>query len=178
MLTDLRSLRDGEPSQATASLRGILRQPRFAIPAILIIAVLCFFAIRFYNASAKIQWARSTALPEINNLLEKKKLGEAFSLARQAERYIPEDLLLRKLLQSCSVPVWIKTTPSGAEVYCRNYLSVDADWEYLGRTPLDSIHAQTVKQIHDTTVMNPNLSEAEKKDLMHDTTIIRRKGSN
>ena len=35
-----------------------------------------------------------------------------------------------------------------------------------------------LKQIHDTTVMNPNLSEAEKKDLMHDTTIIRRKGGN
>jgi len=143
MLTDLRSLRDGEPSQATVSLRGLLRKPRFAIPAILVLAALCFFAVRFYNASAKIQWARNTALPEIDKLLEKQKFGEAFSLARQAERYIPEDPLLRKMLQSCSLPVWIKTTPSGAEVYCRNYLSVDADWEYLGRTPLDSIHAPT-----------------------------------
>jgi len=35
-----------------------------------------------------------------------------------------------------------------------------------------------LKQIHDTTVMKPNLSESEKKDLMHDTTIIRRKGKN
>ncbi len=114
------------------TLKALLRharKPRFAIPAILIMAVLCFFAVRFYNASAKIQWARSTALPEIDNLIGKQKFGEAFSLARQAERYIPDDPLLRKLLQSCSTPVWIKTTPPGAVVYCRDYLSVDADWE-------------------------------------------------
>jgi len=34
-----------------------------------------------------------------------------------------------------------------------------------------------LKKIHDTTVMKPNLSESEKKHLMHDTTIIRRKGA-
>jgi len=33
------------------------------------------------------------------------------------------------------------------------------------------------KQIHDTTLMKPNLSESERKNLMHDTTIIRRKNT-
>jgi len=44
--------------------------------------------------------------------------------------------------------------------------------------PATQATVMNLKQIHDTTVMKPNLSEAEKKDLMHDTTIIRRKGAN
>ncbi len=44
--------------------------------------------------------------------------------------------------------------------------------------PATQATVMNLKQIHDTTVMKPNLSEAEKKDLMHDTTIIRRKGVN
>ncbi len=134
--------RAGAENLTLKTLLRHARKPHFAIPAILIMAVLCFFAVRYYNASANIHWARSTALPEIVKLLEQQKLGEAFSLVRQAERYIPNDPMLRKLLLTFSLPVWIKTTPPGAEVYCKNYLSVDADWEYLGRTPLDSVHAQ------------------------------------
>lgn len=45
----------------------------------------------------------------------------------------------------------------------------------LNPTTQDTV--MNLKQIHDTTVMKPNLSESEKKDLMHDTTIIRRKGA-
>ena len=48
----------------------------------------------------------------------------------------------------------------------------------IALNPVTQATVMNLKQIHDTTVMKPNLSEAEKKDLMHDTTIIRRKGDN
>ena len=48
----------------------------------------------------------------------------------------------------------------------------------IALNPATQATIMNLKQIHDTTVMNPGLSEAEKKDLMHDTTIIKKKGNN
>jgi Mg-chelatase subunit ChlD len=45
----------------------------------------------------------------------------------------------------------------------------------IALNPATQATVMNLKNIHDATVMKPNLSEAEKKDLMHDTTIIRRK---
>lgn len=41
--------------------------------------------------------------------------------------------------------------------------------------PLTQDTVINLKQIHEQTVVNPNLSDADKKNLMHETTIIRRK---
>ncbi len=43
--------------------------------------------------------------------------------------------------------------------------------------PLTQDTVINLKQIHEQTVVNPNLSDADKKNLMHETTIIRRKAS-
>ena len=43
--------------------------------------------------------------------------------------------------------------------------------------PTTQATVMNLKQIHGQTIMKPNLSESEKKDLLHDTTIIRRKGN-
>lgn len=43
----------------------------------------------------------------------------------------------------------------------------------LNRSTQDALN--NLQQIHEQTVMNPNLSESEKKQALHDTTIIRRK---
>ena len=66
-LQQLKAVQTGleQPGAGNLTLKTLMRhtrKPRFAIPAILIIAALCFFAVRSYNTSAKIQWARNTAL--------------------------------------------------------------------------------------------------------------------
>ena len=58
----------------------------------------------------------------------------------------------------------IKTIPSDPEATV-----------ILNRTTQDTL--VNLQQIHEQTVMNPNLSESEKKQALHDTTIIRRKSS-
>ncbi|MGI0026607.1 MAG: vWA domain-containing protein [Nitrosopumilaceae archaeon] len=45
----------------------------------------------------------------------------------------------------------------------------------LSRTTQDTLN--NLQQIHEQTVMRPNLSESEKKQALHDTTIIRRKSN-
>ena len=36
------------------------------------------------------------------------------------------------------LPMTVRTTPSGADVYMRGYNELDRDWEYLGKSPIDS----------------------------------------
>ena len=100
-----------------------------------------FVALLAFNASnlRKVRWARNVALPEIGRLVDQEKVDGAFRLAREAEHYIPNDPLLTRLLLGFTVPVSIQTTPAGANVYVRTYSASDADWSFLGKSPLENI---------------------------------------
>ena len=100
-----------------------------------------FVALLAFNASnlRKVRWARNVALPEIGRLVDQEKVDGAFRLAREAEHYIPNDPLLTRLLLGFTVPVSIQTTPPGANVYVRTYSATDADWSFLGKSPLENI---------------------------------------
>jgi hypothetical protein len=65
------------------------------------------------------------------------KLGEAYALALQAERYIPHDPMLLKLWSDISWTGSIHTKPSGALVYRKNYAAPDSTWELVGRSPIE-----------------------------------------
>ncbi|MCK4988937.1 MAG: SUMF1/EgtB/PvdO family nonheme iron enzyme, partial [Bacteroidales bacterium] len=115
-----------------------IRRPRIAIPTILMVAISMFFAIQFYTRSLKVRWARYEVPPKIFSLLQEQKTVDAFLLIRQAQRYIPDDPQLEMLLSTMSFPRTVLTTPSGADVYFKDYMGVDAEWQYLGRTPMDN----------------------------------------
>ncbi len=115
-----------------------IRQPRIAVPAILVVLVLSFFAVRFFNRSAKIRWAREQAIPEIEQYYDEENYTTALQLALQAEKYISEDPVLSELWPKISRNVSIETTPSGADIHIREYKAVDKDWEYLGQSPIES----------------------------------------
>lgn len=85
------------------------------------------------------RWARNQALPEMARLVDQDKTDEAFQLALQAQRYIPNDPLLLRLLRSFTKPVSIRTTPPGADIYIRTYSASDKDWTFLGKSPLANI---------------------------------------
>ncbi len=124
------------------SLLRRIRQPRVAIPAILLILVLCFVAVWFFNRRAKIKWARDVALPEIQRLIDQYAMTDvasAFELAQEAEKYIAGDAKFAELLSKCSVNISIQTQPPGASIYMKEYSSFDDDWEFLGTSPIDGI---------------------------------------
>jgi serine/threonine protein kinase/formylglycine-generating enzyme required for sulfatase activity/dienelactone hydrolase len=136
-LTSLRA-----PEVGITDFKSFLRhiqKPRFALPAVLVILLLCSIAVWFFTRSAKMGWARKEALPEIRRLVEENNYTAAFKLALQAEKYIPKDPLLTELWPKMSMEISIHTTPSEADVYMRDYSAVESDWDYLGQTPIESI---------------------------------------
>jgi serine/threonine protein kinase/dienelactone hydrolase len=114
-----------------------VRRPHVAVPIIVVILALSFFTVRFVRQSAKIQWARMWAIPEINRLAEELKYNEAYKIAKEAEKYIPTDTTLVDLWSQFSRSTSILSEPSGARVYRKYYPSLDEDWEYIGQTPIE-----------------------------------------
>src|SRR5215472_4032555 len=121
-------------------LRVLFRQskrPRVAIPVLLILLVLGSLSAWWLQRSFKARWARTQALPQIAQLIEHEKLGEAYALAVQAERYIPDDPMLDKFWNAISWSGSIQTTPPGVSVFRRNYNAPDSTWELVGRSPIE-----------------------------------------
>jgi formylglycine-generating enzyme required for sulfatase activity/dienelactone hydrolase/predicted Ser/Thr protein kinase len=116
----------------SAALTAVLRQPRYAIPTLLLLVAALGAAAWLAVRASRIRWARDQALPEISQLAEKQLYTKAYLLAGKARRYAPDavDRLERDTWASVSV----ETTPPGAEVSMRDYSETDTDWVPLGRS--------------------------------------------
>lgn len=88
------------------------------------------------HANAKVRWAREQALPEIIRLAGTDQYDEAFRLAAEARRHIPQDPLLAEQMRTVARIATIDSEPSGAEVFYRPYGRPDDAWRPLGRTPI------------------------------------------
>jgi len=151
LLDDLKAIQSGLwPAEARAAvsrpLLQRLRQPRHAVPGIILLLVLGSLFLWWQNRQAKVRWARQEILPEIERLAEDVPwTGEgpqtwlAFELAMEATRYIPDDPLLTRLWPRFSRYFKVQSDPSGAKVYAKPYADVESDWRYVGQTPIDSI---------------------------------------
>jgi dienelactone hydrolase len=143
---DLRAdLRKHGAAQAAAGITALLRQPRVAVPLVVVVLAVVALGAWWWQRRAKVQWARQVALPEITRLREaatsSQGLGywEAFQLAREAERYIPDDPTLQQMMNRLTTRLTVRSTPPGARVYAKPYAGVDLEWEYLGDTPIDTL---------------------------------------
>src|SRR5271157_1438280 len=143
MLEIERELRDcqefaSEPTSGV-NLKVVLRQskrPRVAIPLLLMLLISVSVMAWLIHHTSKVKWARYQALPEISKLIEQERIGEAYALAVQAERYIPRDPMLAKFWPGISWSGSIKTTPPGVSIFRKNYNAPDA-WEWVGRAPIE-----------------------------------------
>ena len=54
----------------------------------------------------------------------------------QAGLHQTEDPQTRQLLRRISITSTIRTEPEGADVYIKDYLSADQEWEHLGTSPV------------------------------------------
>jgi dienelactone hydrolase len=106
-----------------------------------IVLVLLTLAITGYvlvPPMVKKQNARNNLLPAIEKLTNDnfRPPTEAFDMAMEAEKYLPGDSALNRLLPIVSTSVSIETKPSGAEVFWKDYHTPDAPWRSAGTTPL------------------------------------------
>jgi serine/threonine protein kinase len=121
------------------NLRVLARQakrPAIAVPAVIIFLALASLVIWWLHHASRVAWARNSALPEIAQLIEHERVGDAYGLAVQAERYIPHDPMLAKFWPDISWSDPITTSPPGASVYRRNYNAPDSPWEFVGVSPV------------------------------------------
>jgi hypothetical protein len=118
-----------------AGARSLVRNPVVLAGALVLLLAVAAAAWLFAR-EARATRARGETLPEIERLLEENRVVEAYFLARQTEKLLPEDPLLRELMGRASDRVQVSTDPPGAEVLYRDYRISEIPWQSLGRAPL------------------------------------------
>jgi serine/threonine protein kinase/pimeloyl-ACP methyl ester carboxylesterase len=83
------------------------------------------------------QWVQKHAIPEIRRLVDKGSYFKAFDLANKTERFAADDPALAALWPDFSNRLSVNTKPAGAKVYVKPYRSVDSNWVYLGKSPIN-----------------------------------------
>jgi dienelactone hydrolase len=122
----------------------LTRRPQIIFSGILILIAIAITVVFRMRHQSNIEWAREVALPKIEEIAndmtyEGYQSWIAFDLANEASKFIPYDPLLVRLKQSISWTVNFSSNPSEAHVFIKPYDDVNADWRFLGETPLDSI---------------------------------------
>jgi len=148
MLNDLKNFQDVRHAEelGALNLRTLfrrIRRPQVAIPVMCAALIISLVTVWFFNRQAKIRWAREEILQEVERLIEAndvwRNLVPPYRLAEQAEAIIPHDPRLAELFSKCSLNIDIKTVPPGASVFMKEYIDPDAEWLFLGVTPIEQI---------------------------------------
>ncbi|HET6176003.1 MAG TPA: protein kinase, partial [Candidatus Sulfotelmatobacter sp.] len=126
-------------SSGAVPIARVVRKPGVMAAGIALFALIAICAGLAYRHYVRIRWVREQAIPQIQQLAMDRKGVATYRLVRQAERYSPNDPVLKKLEAEYLWPETFHTTPPGAEVYFREYRDVRGNWEYLGKTPLENI---------------------------------------
>jgi len=141
---DLKSCRetlfpDSGTGLSAARIAHEAKRPRFLIPVILLGLLLIAGAGWLIKRSRDASWARDVAIPQITQLYDQGKFGEAFVLATKAEKAIPGDHALAKLWPVISYDIFLETNTPEVNVYRREYANADAPWEFVGKGPFQGV---------------------------------------
>lgn len=112
------------------------RRPAVLIPVALVLLAAAAFGVWQTVQARRTRWARYEAIPEIERLQLTGRTMRAVYLAREAERYAPEDV---QRVRSTWLEFPLVTEPAGATVEIRNYSDLTGPWEPLGTSPLRNV---------------------------------------
>jgi hypothetical protein len=87
--------------------------------------------------NSKVEWARQELLPQIKRVSEENNFKEAYRLAYEAEKYIPNDSMLQLMWESISGKISLNTNPSGASIFIKPINESDSNYLFLGHSPLN-----------------------------------------
>jgi len=119
--------------QMASSRTGLI-----ALAAVVIVA----FAGWFFWRSTKLKWARAQ-VPRIEQLAQSQKYFEAYDLAMAAQKYLPDDPTISRLMPTISNTISVTTDPPGAQVYLKRF-SPDQSGQFparqlAGTTPIANL---------------------------------------
>jgi len=141
MRTELQSLRQKRLIESSASvpITKVVRKPSFIVSTLLVLIFVGVSAGLLYRHYARIRWVHDVAVAELRNLALNRQGVAFYILAKQAERYSPDDPALKQVETQNLWPFPILSNPSGADVFFREYGGPQTTWEYLGKTPLPDL---------------------------------------
>ena len=128
LLADLQQLRPPVSSHASATSRSVAIVAAILIGATLVAGWIFY---RRWQTAAMVE----RSLPEIDRLIAEGRHVDAYMIARRAAQMAPGDSRVQHALASTTFPVTI-AEPAGADVYFKDYFSVDGPWQHVGRVPL------------------------------------------
>jgi formylglycine-generating enzyme required for sulfatase activity/predicted esterase len=143
LLRDLDAFRPSTATRHTASTAATGAVPARPARATWIAAVTALLVVvaaagGFVYRNSRVRWARTQALPQTAELIQKEQFAAAFRLMREIEPYLSDDPEFVRLRNAFVFPATIRTTPPGADVYMKGYNEVDRDWEYVGKSPIET----------------------------------------
>ncbi len=103
----------------------------YTVPAAIFILLLAGASVWFYQRSEKRHWAREQAIPEVARLTDRKKPLAAYRLLQEAQKYLPGDPQLAQIADSLTHVVSVQSSPPGASVEIKDYLSPSDAWSPL-----------------------------------------------
>lgn len=120
------------------NLAGAHRRMFAAAAAIAAIILASLGAVVYRNSEAR-HWVREVAIPKIVWLSANDRTVEALQLIEKSEKYAPDDLDLARAVASATRVATLHSTPPGAVVEVKDYVSPKSPWLRLGTTPLDKV---------------------------------------
>jgi dienelactone hydrolase/predicted Ser/Thr protein kinase len=123
---------------APAARRELRVSLGYAVAGVLAVIALFGAGAWFYHRLQQREWARDEAIPEIARLQDERKALAAYLLLQKAQRILPGDARLAQLASQNSQVVNITSSPPGATLEIKDYLSPASAWYRLGTTPLDN----------------------------------------
>jgi eukaryotic-like serine/threonine-protein kinase len=119
-------------------LRGLLKRPRYGVPVVAALVLMLAGFSWLWMRNSRMRWARATALPQVQVMMDKGDYWGAFALCREVLRLIPDEPRALAIRRGVSWESPIITSPPGADVYVRDYDGPEEaeSWVNLGRSPI------------------------------------------
>ncbi len=140
MLQDLESLQATATQPTMAVTTGVRPRSRRhpLVPITAGVALVAFAAAAGWWAwqASRVRAARQS-VPQLRALIQGEQFSAAFRLMRSIEPLLAGEPEFDTTRNTLLLPAAIRTTPDDAELYVKGYDEPDADWLFLGRSPLD-----------------------------------------
>jgi len=101
-----------------------------------IITVAGIVAAGWWYSGKDTRWARDIAMSQVEEHVAAGDYESAYALALEVESVLPDDPAMQEIWKSFAWKTSIPSSPPGAIVYRRAYADLDAEWQFLGVTPI------------------------------------------